>query len=189
MKKLVLLVAMAVVAMAADYEHMSTEDMMQMRGNVPVDQRAEFREEMQKRMQNMTPQERQKYQGTMGMRGMKGMMRMMNGQGMMKQRMVQKFNLTPEQEKQLDKIIAKLQKSQMEYRQSIIKMLTPEQKDKFIEQFLQRGQGKMGKKMMGGQGMMMGNGMMGNKRMNNKGNYCNMMNSSDMTEDDTDSGM
>lgn len=149
MKALVTLIAMVALAMSADYGHMSTEDMMQMRGNVPVEHRAEFRTEMQKRMQEMTPQQRQKYKGMM-----------MGGQGMMKQMMVQKFNLTSEQQKKLGKIIAKMQKSQKEYRQSIINMLTPEQKDQFIEKFLQHRQGKMGKGMMG---MMRGQGMMGNQ--------------------------
>ncbi len=62
MKTLVITLALAAIVMAADYGHMSTEDMMHMRGNVPVEERAEFREEMQKRMQHMTPEERKKYQ-------------------------------------------------------------------------------------------------------------------------------
>jgi len=82
---------------AVDFTNMSTEDMMQMRGNVPVDQRDDFRQEMHKRMQSMTPQERQQYgmqgqgmmgmgnQGMMGGKGMMGMgnQGMMGGQGMM----------------------------------------------------------------------------------------------------------
>ncbi|WP_373073432.1 DUF1104 domain-containing protein [Sulfurimonas sp.] len=167
MKTLVTLMLMAVLAMAADYGHMSTDDMMQMQGNVPVDQRAEFRTEMQKRMQGMTLDERQRYQGMMGngmmmnYQGMMGNNGINNrGQGMMKQMMVQKFNLTQEQQKKLDKIVAKMQKSQKEYRQSIINMLTPEQKDQFIERFLQYRQGIMGNGMMG---MMGGQGMMGNR--------------------------
>ena len=71
---------------AVDFTQMSTEDMMQMRGNVPVDQRDDFRQEMQKRMQSMTPQERQKYgmqgKGMMGGQGMMGNQGMMGGQGM-----------------------------------------------------------------------------------------------------------
>ncbi|MEN8148038.1 MAG: DUF1104 domain-containing protein [Campylobacterota bacterium] len=62
MKTLWMTLALAAMVMAADYGHMSTEEMMHMRGNVPVEERAEFREEMQKRMQHMTPQERKKYQ-------------------------------------------------------------------------------------------------------------------------------
>ena len=45
---------------------MSMEEMMNMRGNVPMDQREDFRKEMQKRMQSMSPEERQKYKGMRG---------------------------------------------------------------------------------------------------------------------------
>lgn len=55
---------LASVAWAADFSHMSTEEMMKMRGSVPVDDRPAFREEMQKRMQSMTPEERQQYMQT-----------------------------------------------------------------------------------------------------------------------------
>jgi hypothetical protein len=61
MKLLATMMILATVAFAADFGHMSTEEMMQMRGSVPAEQRADFQAEMQKRMQNMTPQERQKY--------------------------------------------------------------------------------------------------------------------------------
>lgn len=96
MKYLLIITAMIASLYAADFTHMSTEDMMQMRGNVPVDQRDDFRKEMQKRMQSMTPQERQQYsmgmqgkgmkcggQGKMQKQGMKGSRCMMGGQGMM----------------------------------------------------------------------------------------------------------
>ena len=56
--------------------------MMQMRGKVPADQQKEFRAEMQKRMQSMTPQERQQYRGPQN--GTK-----CNGQGMGQKRMAQ----------------------------------------------------------------------------------------------------
>lgn len=58
---------LASAAWAADFSQMSTEEMMNMRGSVPVDDRPDFREEMQKRMQSMTPEERQKYMQTTGM--------------------------------------------------------------------------------------------------------------------------
>ncbi len=88
MKVLIIIAAMIASLYAIDFTHMSTEDMMHMRGNVPVDQRDDFRQEMQKRMQSMTPEERQKYgmqgQGMMGKKGMMGMgnQGMMGGQGM-----------------------------------------------------------------------------------------------------------
>jgi len=97
MKYLLIIAIMIASLYAVDFTNMSTEDMMQMRGNVPVDQRDDFRQEMHKRMQSMTPQERQQYgmqgqgmmgmgnQGMMGGKGMMGMgnQGMMGGQGMM----------------------------------------------------------------------------------------------------------
>jgi len=71
MKKVLMIGLLASAAWAADFSHMSTEEMMKMRGSVPVDDRPAFREEMQKRMQSMTPEERQKYMQTNGM-GMGG---------------------------------------------------------------------------------------------------------------------
>ena len=73
MKRLLIMALLASGAWAADFSHMSTEEMMNMRGSVPVDDRPAFQQEMQKRMQSMTPQERQKY----NMQKNKGM-----GQGM-----------------------------------------------------------------------------------------------------------
>ena len=70
MKTLVALIAMATLVIAADYKHMSMDEMMQMKGKVPAGQQKEFCAEMQKHMQNMSPKERQKYRGMMG----KGMM-------------------------------------------------------------------------------------------------------------------
>ncbi len=64
MKNVLVIGLLASVAWAADFSHMSTEEMMEMRGSVPVDDRPDFREEMQKRMQSMTPEERQQYMQT-----------------------------------------------------------------------------------------------------------------------------
>ncbi len=61
MKRLMVIALLASGAFAADFSHMSTEDMMNMRGSVPVDDRPSFQNEMQKRMQAMTPEERRKY--------------------------------------------------------------------------------------------------------------------------------
>ena len=57
---------LASAAWAADFSHMNTEEMMNMRGSVPVDDRPSFQQEMQKRMQSMTPEERQKYKSMRG---------------------------------------------------------------------------------------------------------------------------
>lgn len=61
MKLLMTMIVLSTMMYAADYGHMSTEEMMQMRGNVPAEQQADFRAEMQKRMQSMTPEERRQY--------------------------------------------------------------------------------------------------------------------------------
>lgn len=66
MKKLITIALLASGAFAADFSQMSTEEMMNMRGSVPVADRPVFRQEMQKRMQSMTPEERQKYKGKEG---------------------------------------------------------------------------------------------------------------------------
>ena len=63
MKRLMIIVLLASGALATDFSNMSTEEMMNMRGSLSVDDRPRFRQEMQKRMQSMTPQERQKYNG------------------------------------------------------------------------------------------------------------------------------
>lgn len=67
MKKLIIIGLLASAAWATDFSHMSTEEMMKMRGSVPADDRPAFREEMQKRMQSMSMEERQKYMQTKGM--------------------------------------------------------------------------------------------------------------------------
>jgi len=87
MKILIIIAAMIASLYAIDFSHMSTEDMMHMRGSVPMEQRDDFREEMQKRMQSMTQEERQKYgmqgKGMMDGKGMKcGGKGMMGGKGM-----------------------------------------------------------------------------------------------------------
>ncbi len=86
MKRLIMLGLLASAAWAADFSQMSTDEMMDMRGNVAVDDRPDFQQEMQKRMQSMSPEERQKYMQTKGMgQGMgqgKGMMS--RGQNCMK---------------------------------------------------------------------------------------------------------
>ena len=67
MKRLIIISLLASAAWAADFSQMSTEEMMNMRGSVPIDDRPAFREEMQKRMQSMHPEERQKYMNSRGM--------------------------------------------------------------------------------------------------------------------------
>jgi len=74
MKSLLIIGLLVSATWAADFSQMNTEEMMNMRGSVPVDDRPAFREEMQKRMQSMSPEERQKYMQTKGMGQGKGMM-------------------------------------------------------------------------------------------------------------------
>jgi len=66
MKRLMIIALLASGAWATDFSQMSIDEMINMRGSVPVDDRPAFQQEMQKRMQNMTPQERQKYKGMRG---------------------------------------------------------------------------------------------------------------------------
>ncbi|MDD5406163.1 MAG: DUF1104 domain-containing protein [Sulfurovaceae bacterium] len=80
MKKVMMIAALACAAWAADYSHMSTEQLMNMRGNVSTNECPSFHQEMQKRMQRMSPQERQHYMNSgygMGMGG-NSMMKMMS---------------------------------------------------------------------------------------------------------------
>ena len=58
-KKWFLALALPMAVMATDFTQMSTEELVGMRGTLSQDQRADFRAEMQKRMSQMTPQERQ----------------------------------------------------------------------------------------------------------------------------------
>jgi Ca2+-binding EF-hand superfamily protein len=64
---------------ATDFSQMSTEEMINMRGSVPVNDRPNFQQEMQKRMQSMSPEERQKYK-----QKNKGMSQRSGGQNCMK---------------------------------------------------------------------------------------------------------
>lgn len=82
MKKLIAIAVLTSAAFATDFSQMSIEEMVNMRGSVPVADRPAFQEEMQKRMQSMTPQERQKYKGMRGQGQGKGMGMM--GQNCMK---------------------------------------------------------------------------------------------------------
>lgn len=71
MKKTIIIAALAcVVAWGTDFSHMSTEQLMNMRGNVSLDERPAFQQEMQKRMQSMTPAQRQDYMNSCNGAGM-----------------------------------------------------------------------------------------------------------------------
>ena len=75
MKKIITLIAIVTSVFAVNFEHMSTDEMMNMRGNVPSNQQADFQKEMQKRMKSMSPQEQQMFK--------KNNKNMMQGQGNM----------------------------------------------------------------------------------------------------------
>jgi Ca2+-binding EF-hand superfamily protein len=72
MKRLLLMATLATSVWATDYSTMSTEQLANMRGSVPVEERGAFQQEMQKRMQGMSAEERQKMMG--GGQGKGGMM-------------------------------------------------------------------------------------------------------------------
>lgn len=67
MKRSIIIALLVSGVWAADFSQMSTEEMMKMRGSVPVDDRPAFQQEMQKRMQSMSMEERQKYMQKKGM--------------------------------------------------------------------------------------------------------------------------
>ena len=75
MKKVILLALLATAAWSADYSHMSTEELMNMRGSISSADRPDFKAEMQKRMQSMSQEERQEMMQNNGGKGMG------NGQG------------------------------------------------------------------------------------------------------------
>jgi Ca2+-binding EF-hand superfamily protein len=82
MKKIMIISALACMALwATDFSQMSTEELMNMRGTVSLDERPAFQQEMQKRMQTLTPEERQKYMG------------MGQGQGMINRPSFSEFDL------------------------------------------------------------------------------------------------
>ncbi len=103
MKKIMIISALACMALwATDFSQMSTEELMNMRGTVPLDERPAFQQEMQKRMQTLTPEERQKYMGSQGQGMNKGSGNGMGqgqgmgngmGQGMMKRPSFSDFDL------------------------------------------------------------------------------------------------
>jgi len=91
MKKVIILALLASATWAMDFSQMSTEELMSMRGTISVNERPAFRAEMQKRMQTMTPTQRQQFMQSspgrgqsmgqgMAPRGTQGMGKGMNSQ-------------------------------------------------------------------------------------------------------------
>ena len=72
MKKLVLVALLATAAWSVDYSQMSTAELMSMRGTLSSADRPAFKAEMQKRMQSMSPEERQQMMQGRGMGQGKG---------------------------------------------------------------------------------------------------------------------
>ena len=66
MKRVIILTLFASAAWAVDFSQMSTEELMGMRGTIAVSERPAFRAEMQKRMQTMTPAQRQQFMQSRG---------------------------------------------------------------------------------------------------------------------------
>ena len=78
MKKVVMIALLATAAWSADYTQMSTQELMQLRGTLSPSERPAFKAEMQKRMQTMSPAQRQQMMQGRGMgkgmgQGQKGM--------------------------------------------------------------------------------------------------------------------
>ena len=62
MKKIILISCLiAASVFATDYSNMSTEEMMNLRGSVPSEDRDAFRSEMRSRVQNMSDDERSSF--------------------------------------------------------------------------------------------------------------------------------
>lgn len=80
MKKVIILIALlASASWAVDFSQISTEELMNMRGTISVNEQPAFRAEMQKRMQTMTPVQRQQFMQSSPGRG-QGMDKGMNSQ-------------------------------------------------------------------------------------------------------------
>lgn len=70
MKKVIFASALLGMSLfATDFASMSTEELVNLRGTVNVEERAAFREEMMKRVQTMTAEEKQKYNIGRGLGG------------------------------------------------------------------------------------------------------------------------
>ena len=67
MKQLALIALLATAAWSVDYSQMSTQELMQLRGTLSSSERPAFKAEMQKRMQTMSPQEKQQMMQGRGM--------------------------------------------------------------------------------------------------------------------------
>jgi len=69
MKKIILASCLVVVSVfATDYSNMSTDEMMNLRGSIPAEDRDAFRSEMQNRVSNMSDDERSSFRESRGQR-------------------------------------------------------------------------------------------------------------------------
>ena len=83
MKRLALLALMGTLAWGVDFSQLSTDELMKLRGTVAPSERPAFRAEMQKRMQTMSPEQRQQMMNSRGKgQGMGQGRGMGQGQGM-----------------------------------------------------------------------------------------------------------
>jgi len=93
MKKLTIVAGLALVLgmslSATDFSSYSTQELLDMKGSVAVEDRADFRNEMQDRISNMTPEERATYDigagGTNSALGIHDRLRDGSGTGSMNQ--------------------------------------------------------------------------------------------------------
>jgi len=62
MKKLIMMTTLAASLFAVDYDSMSLDELSNLRGTVPVEQRESFRNSFQEKLKYLTPEEQAKYQ-------------------------------------------------------------------------------------------------------------------------------
>lgn len=66
MKRLLTITLLASSVFAVDYSTMSIDELSSLRGTVPIEERAAFRDAFQTKMQTLTPEERSTYRNGMG---------------------------------------------------------------------------------------------------------------------------
>jgi mRNA-degrading endonuclease RelE of RelBE toxin-antitoxin system len=134
MKTMMTLMVIATSVFAMNFEHMSNEEMMNIRGNVPSHQQADFQKEMQKRMKSMSPQQQQMFKNKN--------QNMMHGQGNMNsQNMMNSQRFEHMSNDEMIKMQADFQKEM----QKRMKSMSPQQQQMFKNknQNMMHGQGNI----------------------------------------------
>lgn len=66
MKQLALLALIGTLVWSVDFSQLSTDELMKLRGTISPSERPAFKAEMQKRIQDMTPEQRQQMMNNRG---------------------------------------------------------------------------------------------------------------------------